>query len=509
MLRSLHPKAKVPLLFALSALLAFLNLGGFYFFDVEASFAQATKEMMERGDLLTPSVNGEKRFDKPILFYWLMFVCYKLFGVSEFSARLPSAVSGFALSICLFLFLRRIHREQLGFLSCLFFTFSFYFVSFTHAAVVDMTLTLFVCLSLFCFFLFARGERHFLYGFYLFSALAFLTKGLVGILIPFCVVLIYSFLSDGTRLLKGALDIKGVCLFLLVSLPWVLVELLLNGMDFFYEFIVRHHFVRYARVISGHRGPFYFYIPLVLVGFFPWIIFLPRGLKKVLRGDVEQFAFVWALFVFLFFSFSKTKFPSYILPMLPPLAMIAASGSENGKPSYMFLCILSIVLCLLALVSPSFFPMQLSTVQRFLLYALSIWFGLFFAVGLFAHLKGADSLVLPLSVLMFLFLTFTSLALIPHVNAHVQGEITRFSLYAKERTVKGEEVVAFGTNNPAIIFYSERKVRKFKDREGLKRFVEGKDRVFIVAHTDYAQTLKELGLSAVEEGRGYVLFVKE
>jgi len=496
------------LVISLSAIIAFLGLGSSCFFDVEASFAQAAKEMMERGDLLTPFFNGEARFDKPILFYWLILASYKIFGISEFAARFPSALSGLLLSVSLFSFMNIIGRKEIALLSSLFFCLSFYFLSFTHAAVVDMTFTLFLSLSLFSFFLYAEGCKRMIYGFYVFSALAFLTKGLIGILIPFCVVLLYSLYLDRRKAIAKLFNPRGICLFAIVALPWFVAEVSMYGMDFFYEFVIKHHFVRYTQVLSGHKGPFYFYIPLTLIGFFPWIIFLPHGLRKAPTASLELFASIWSLFTFLFFSISKTKYPSYILPMFPPLAMIAASGKNSERPTLIFLCLLSFAFGLFVLLFPFFLPFELEKPERFCLYGLSANFALSFGVGLYGLVRKSE-IVRPLSALMLCLLLFTSFFVIRSMALYLQGEVTTFSLYARGQTDRSEEIAAFGTNNPAIVFYSERRVKKFKDVEALKAFAEGKQRLFVIARKEYSSRLKDVGFFAVREGKNYALLAKE
>src|SRR5512135_506942 len=181
-----------PIIIAAALFLSLFRLGAPKLFDVdEAVFSEATREMVISQDWITPTYNGENRYDKPILFYWLMAASYKTFGINEFSARFPSALSAFFLCLALFLFVRHFRGPHEASLAAIAFALSLYFVAYSHAAVTDMALTLFIALSLMSFYLSVAGERTsktslwYTYGFYLFSALAFLTKGLIGILFPF------------------------------------------------------------------------------------------------------------------------------------------------------------------------------------------------------------------------------------------------------------------------------------------------------------------------------------
>src|SRR5208337_4521510 len=141
-------KYVLPLLI-IALLLSFFRLGFITLFDVdEAVFSTATKEMVQTGNLITPTYNGEKRYDKPILFYWLMAASYKAFGINNFGARFPSALAASLLAVALFLFVKRTHGEKKAIYAAFSFVLSIYFLIYSHAAVTDMTLTLFISISL-------------------------------------------------------------------------------------------------------------------------------------------------------------------------------------------------------------------------------------------------------------------------------------------------------------------------------------------------------------------------
>ena len=246
--------------------------------------------MVEGGNWITPTYNGENRYDKPILLYWLMAGSYKIFGVNEFGARFPSAVASCLLICSLFFFVNHFQDDKTALYAAMASFLSLSFFVYSHAAVTDMILTLFITLSLFSFYCSVAGNEKYpgkdtiySYGFYLFSALAFLTKGLIGIVFPFGVALIYMIVTERWCGVKKVFRLKGLILFLLVSAPWYLAQLSINGRDFFEQFIVKHHFKRYTGVISGHKGPFYYYIPVLLIGLFPWIAYLPAGIRNTVK----------------------------------------------------------------------------------------------------------------------------------------------------------------------------------------------------------------------------------
>jgi 4-amino-4-deoxy-L-arabinose transferase-like glycosyltransferase len=262
----------IPLII-LTVSISFFNLGSVTLFDVdEAVFSTATREMIESGDWITPTYNGENRYDKPILFYWLMAASYKMFGINEFGARFPSALAATGLIIAIFFFIRRIRDDTYAFHAAIAALLSIYFLAYSHAAVTDMSLTLFISLSLFSFYLWIDGEttsrtknNKYLYGFYLFSALACLTKGLIGIVLPFGIAVVFVIVIYGWKGIKKVFSLKGILLFMLISLPWFVAQIALNGQEFVDQFFIKHHFQRYTGVISGHKGPFYYYIPVFAI----------------------------------------------------------------------------------------------------------------------------------------------------------------------------------------------------------------------------------------------------
>lgn len=242
------------LIIFIALFLALFRLSSVTLFDVdEAVFAEATKEMLQSGNWITPTYNDEPRYDKPILFYWLMAISYKIFGINEFSARFPSALAGFILCLSIFIFLNTLNRKREALYAVLCFTFSLYYLVYTHAAVTDMTLTLFISLSLFSFYLAIYKAQKYIYGFYIFSALAFLTKGLIGIVFPFSIAGIYMIFMERLKGIRRIFNFKAFIVFLLISLPWYVAQIAVNGKEFIQQFFIKHHFMRYTEVISGHK----------------------------------------------------------------------------------------------------------------------------------------------------------------------------------------------------------------------------------------------------------------
>ena len=524
-------------LVAAAIFMSFFRLGSVTLFDVdEAVFSEATKEMVQSGDWITPTYNGENRYDKPILFYWLMAASYKVFGINEFGARFPSALSGFVLSLAVFFFVRCFSEDRQAFLASLSLTLSAYFLVYTHAAVTDMALTLFISLSLFSLFLSLERRNTaggYLCGFYMFSALAFLTKGLIGILFPFGIAAVYLLLTGGVKGIKRMVSAPGILLFLLVSGPWYVAQLQLNGHDFIQQFFIKHHFKRFTGVISGHRGPLYYYIPVLILGLLPWVAFLPAGIRRAWGnparvGDEsarppqkssslipsplspDLFFLVWFAFIFVFFSLSTTKLPNYILPSVPPASMLIASGMAAGGRWRTYanagIAVIMGGIGVAFLISEKYLLKFGISDVGWTLSAAAVSLAVA-ALGLYTAARGKPS-SLPAAVLMLLFFLILSLKALPLASHQLQGTLHRYSLYAKERLGKDDRVITYGINHPSIVFYSDRKVVRVGNRDELIPLLARGKGLLLVAKAKDVPGLGPLGFRLLDEEGKYALLEK-
>ncbi|MBI5640770.1 MAG: glycosyltransferase family 39 protein [Nitrospirae bacterium] len=505
-------KITVILLCLISVLLPFYRLGSFTLFDVdEAVFAAATKEMYEGGDWLTPSFNGNIRYDKPILIYWLMGLSYRIFGINETGARMPSAAAALLLGASVFFFMRRSAGETEATHAVVSMMLSLYIFAYSRAAVTDMTLTLFISLSLMSFYLFLCDpkKKMYIYGFYLFSALAFLTKGLIGILFPFGIAGLYLLMTEGWPGIKRLFSCKGVSLFILISFPWYLLQLYLHGTDFIDQFFLKHHFRRFTGVISGHRGPFYYFIPVLLAGMFPWIAYLPAGIRRSLRQDnrLGLFSLVWFSAVFIFFSFSTTKLPNYILPAIPAVSILISkgmSGNDRWKRfAGLFIGIMGISLAAGLLLAGNLMMKSGDMSTDWMPYAAGILAALS-VPGIYAFFSGRDA-AYAMSFVMLVFFLFLSHTALPLANNYLQGTLHSYSLYARDRLPAGERLMTFGINNPSIVFYSGHRVEQINGKEALQRDVPEGKQSMAISKTKDASDLERLGFAVVDSDSRYAL----
>ena len=310
----------------------------------EPRYAQVAREMFGRGDFVTPTLAGLHWFEKPPLLYWLMMTAYAAFGVSESSARLGAALSGLA-AVCFVWWLAdraESHSPSemrgLGLVAAGVLASCCGMLVFSRGASFDAPLTASVTFALACLFISeieAEGGRRrlLLAGFYVGVGLALLSKGLVGIVLPFGVAALYFVLL---RRWTGFLQLGlwwGVPLALAVAGLWYAPVVTRHGWEFVEEFFVKHHFSRYVSNRYQHPQPFYFYIYVVPLLALPWTFFLVSALVGATRSNtraeaaaekLRAFSLAWLVVPVLFFSFSGSKLPGYILPALPGAALLAA-----------------------------------------------------------------------------------------------------------------------------------------------------------------------------------------
>ena len=301
----------------------------------EPRYVQVAREMFLSGDLITPRLGGHTWFEKPALLYWMIVGSFKIFGVHEWSARLGPALCG-VLTIAAVWCVGREVGKDFGIRSVIVTASCLGLIVFSRAASFDVVVTMTTTWSLAFFLLHelpsTRRKRLLLAGFYAFVGLSLLAKGLVGIVIPFGVVGLYYLLRRSWPVRSVWLSLSwGVPLALAVSAIWYGPVIARNGWTFIDEFFIQHHFARYVSNKYHHPQPIYFYPVVILMLVLPWSVHLICALAKARKwewrgGDslsiVCVFALAWLLLPIVFFSFSGSKLPGYILPSLPGAALL-------------------------------------------------------------------------------------------------------------------------------------------------------------------------------------------
>ncbi len=337
-----HPAAPWLLLPLLLGAGFFAGLDALPLFDVdEGAFSAATWEMLRRGDWITPWLYGEPRFDKPILIYWMQALSVKAFGVSTWAFRLPSAIAASLWVLAIYRFTRRHLDQTRGLMAAVLATTSVGVFLIGHAATADALLNLFFALALLAIYDYHQQPRTAtLYRIWLWIALAVLTKGPIGILIPLVTSFLFYLLEgQWRRWLQAAFNWRGWLILLIVAAPWYVLEYRAQGQAFIDGFFLKHNLGRFTNTMEGHGGLVYYYLIVVFLVVMPFAGLLAStvaGFRRSWRSEpLHRFLLIWFGFVFLFFSFSSTQLPHYLLYGCTPLFILMADRLEQRPRAWL------------------------------------------------------------------------------------------------------------------------------------------------------------------------------
>lgn len=287
----------------------------------EPVYAETAREMLQFQDFISPRIYGDFWYDKPPMYYWLVAGAFKIFGFGEFAARFPSAFLAVSGTVLVYLGGRKLFNERAGLLAALVLATSLEYFYLGNAAVTDMTLTFFLTAALLAFL---NQKYYLLYGC---TALAVVTKGPVALFFCGVIISLYLLATGSLNRIKTMKVVRGSVLFALIALPWYAVMYSFHGMAFIDTFLGFHNVTRFLQPEHASGAVWYYYIPVLILGFFPWSSLLVQTFFTSIKEKGEYrnsciFLMIWAAVVFLFFSLSQTKLVSYILPMYPPLALL-------------------------------------------------------------------------------------------------------------------------------------------------------------------------------------------
>ena len=360
------------LLAALCAMLFFWRLGAIPLigFD-EGSYAECSREMLAGGDYVVPTCNGEPFYDKPPLAYWLQAASMRAFGVNSFAARLPSAVESLALVVLTVFLGTRLFSRRVGLMAGFALATCTLAVGLARLAIIDALFSLTITASLGAFLLgYVSSTRDrqphtpARYAIAFWSAMGFsvMVKGPAGAVLILATVLAFLLIRRDLRAIRRTMPIAGILLAAAIAMPWYVVVGQRTGGAFLREFIVHQNVQRALGKDFYHNAPFYYYVPVLLAGFFPWSVFLPAALLSKKKGAVsgsgqfgEQrsgadparcgdkaavgkrnpetpdptaaaglFLTVWIATIFVIFSVVRSKLPGYVYPIYPACALVVA-----------------------------------------------------------------------------------------------------------------------------------------------------------------------------------------
>ncbi|WAL60495.1 ArnT family glycosyltransferase [Thermocoleostomius sinensis] len=512
-------------------IVAWFRLNGIGLVDeTEPLFAEAARQMVVTGDWITPYFNQVTRFDKPPLVYWLMAVAYQMVGVNEWSVRFPSALAITVLTGFSFYTLYQygfprpsdasnspqgsdaIALPSAGFEGS---RSSRWFSALIGSAAIGLNPQTFLwsrtgvsdmllsgcmgaaLLSFFCAY--AQPEKppvqaRWYWAFYGFSALAVLTKGPVGIVLPGLIILVFLlYMGNWRAVLREMNWVWGSVVFLLITLPWYIAVIWINGSAFTDSFFGYHNIERFTSVVNNHWAPWYFYFIVVPVSFLPWSAHLPVAMARLRvwqRQHWQQqprsthlgiFALVWFAVIFVFFTIAVTKLPSYTIPLLPAAGILVglfwadqmtrSRSSRVVRVSHWLNLILFVTLAIAAWLAPNWLgndpemPDLPTLVQQsgVLQWATIIWAIAAITGGLLLWRRQGQWLwsINLLGLIAFMLMTLIPTAVI--VDAQRQLPLRQLAATIVQVQRPNEPVVMIGFSKPSLVFYTQRSILYFPD----------------------------------------------
>jgi 4-amino-4-deoxy-L-arabinose transferase-like glycosyltransferase len=553
--RSHHALILLALLI-LSGLLFFWGLGDMGLTDQdEGRNAEAGREMFESGDRLTPTFNGELRVAKPVFLYWVMEQSYRLFGVNEFAARFPSAFFSVGLVLIHYLFLALQGNRTVALFGGLMLLLNLEILGLGRMALTDSVLIFFTTASLYGFWLGlhgAEGLRRWIWVFYIGMALATLTKGPVGFAVPLIAAVLYlTWTRRWSEYWRKGFPLAGLLLFILLAAPWYAAMFIVHG-DAYATGAKVHTIGRFLSPMEGHYGTIFFYFPVLLIGFFPWSALLPLPLYQTLKewyfirrvrahpgpagtSELDLFAALWVVGVFIFFTASSTRLPHYIGPLFPAAALLTASywsrclqdpTTKGIRASIHLMMGLGYLLAIGFACLPTLYTTYASKMLREFPMAGQVDLGN-------GPYLAATVLLLGMAVVGYLGLnderregafwaagaTLAGLALIiivvliPYINRYMIAPPQELAYAAGLNLNPQDQFIAYGTTRASSVFYARRKTRfaHIGEEDTIRAALKDSKRVMILLpeHAQPKLPVEANGLVPLLKRYGYVLLANQ
>lgn len=510
---NLHPELFcLGLLLFACLLFLFFGIGSYPLLDVdETRYAVMARDLVNSMDWNSLMLNGEPFLEKPPLYFWLVGASIKAFGFfNSFVVRLPIALLASFLVFFTYYVGKRIISRKFGLISALVLLSSVFFLIFAHVAILDMVLTVFMTSAIYSAFLThfcqEKNKKYYWFGFYLFMGLGFLSKGLLALAIPAVIVFTCNLLTKSLKdMFKPVNLLPGLLVFLLISVPWHVAMYQEYGFRFIKEYFLAHHFARFINSVSiGRERPFLYFVPVFLLGFLPWtftfISFLIDGFKKLVAkykiaegnfvkkacalfevNNNEQklllFSSLSFIIIFLVFSTSSTKLPTYILPVFPFASLlmgyywwVSDERSEHEKSIYNSTIILSTIL-ITAVVGAFFvyfflpYDLQIQLEQLKHVTIILLFMTIVFLV-LRLNTKRALSIFFGYILMMFVVITISAFGVFNFIYSTGENEIVNYSVMASMNNANETQLVTFDfAVKPSVLIEYPRKVQFITEPE--------------------------------------------
>ncbi len=468
----------------------------------EAFYAEAAREMLETGDFLVPHFNYEPRFQKPALLYWLVSASYLIFGITEFAARIVSAVLASGTVLVTFLTGRLVCKSTRGgLLSAVVLATSFEFNQAARYTSPEMTLLFFTAFALYAFLEgLTRSNRYWFYASYVCMGLAALTKGPVGFILPSLCIAVFFVVTGRWDALSKIKPHYGIAIIVFIAAPWFLYMIHTFGEQ--YTSVVFGENVKRFMGEYGKSGNIFYYFSVLPWNFLPWSPFLVIAsisfVKDYIRKDLNEkdiYIGVWFLTVFGFFSLSAGKLPPYLLPLFPAASVMAGRyfdrKIENEESSGKVLMLLSLFVFLLIISAVVSLSLTLGLSSYSLIAGLSS-----FSLPAVFILKDRkpSGIFLSTGVAMLVFLFFFLTFILPHIEMkrpyRLIGE--RINNYDPQ---KKSEFVSLGYLPDNLPYYAKRQVRRLKNINEIESKNMAGPKIVMLRESDYLKMDSSMKIS--------------
>lgn len=459
---------------ALCAMLWFSSLGlRELIHPDEGRYSEISREMVVTHDFVTPHLDGLKYFEKPPLQYWITAGAFEAFGQSDLVARLWVGICGFLTLILTWITARRLWGTTSADYAALCAAGMTFLIAMSHVVTLDMGVSFFLFATL-CSFILAhhqnatpRENRYWMWLSWATMAGSLLSKGLIGIVIPGAVLLLYGLITRQWSLWKKMEWIPGLLIFSALGLPWHFLVAARNP-EWAQFYLIHEHFVRFLTKEHHRPGPWYYFVPILVGGLIPWTSLLPAAIKNHWRPasgfNPEKLLLLWVAFIFVFFSASGSKLPGYILPVFPAIALLIGSqmnriSSTALRPHVIGLIIFWMVVALGSFLLPHFgtlrTPAETHRIFSAWLLTGALVFAAFSAIAL-QFLKREQKMAAMLS-LAFASLIFSDLAAMGYQRSYAQLNSGRHLAEVLAARITPEtHVYSVGDYDQALPFYLNR-----------------------------------------------------
>ena len=518
----------------------FHNIWAYALMDVDESrYVSMSKDMFNTKDFLTLYLNKEFFFEKPPLYFWGECLSFALFGrITEFTARFPVALYGTLCGFLTYFMGRKIISRTYGVVSALILATSLEFLILSKFAILDIVVSTCVwfslCFGMLTFFCAEKNKKYFWWLFYIFSGLAVMAKGIPGFVVPFGSMFFIAIVSKRFKeIFRPQYFIVGFILFFLITLPWHIIMLKMHDPLFFNEYVMKHHISRFLGSKDlGRQQPFYFYFLTILWGFFPWIVStLTVLIRKIIKKDFEfkdltdtrrflLYNGIIAVFTLLFFSSSKTKLITYILPIYPALACLGGyiwtNYIEKGEYSRFINKTVYVIggIFIIASILASFTCFYLPCQLNFdIADAKPLCITLLFLCGLlsilFAKKERYAGVFFTYVIFMLALSAFGTEKFFKIDYKFGQNDLMKYAQYAKENN-KTLTCYRF-SHKYSLIYYGGKPVEYGKEYgiNELKEALAKENNLVIIPHKAMDEDVKALSYKKIADGRKYMLVEKD